>query len=460
MIQSDQRLVAPSGHRQRLRQRFLAGDRETRDEGQLLELLLTFALPQQDVRPLAEQLLSRFGSLGGVLAARAEDLLAMHGVKEQTLTLLKAVAEIAQRTHDTGPASAPPVAAPPAALGAIVQSIFTVGPVGGVAPQPGDVSSGAMTDAANGTDVGAPRRAATFPDAATSDAVVAVSPEPPAAPTEKPSAPRRAKQSTALDAEQTPPGIQPVAPARLAIMENAGFRDALAILPEVPLGITSRVAMRTFLREHLGLNSSESRQRMAEYLTRRLFPAGEPDTELIRLAHAFPGEPILRDAIYGRYCIAEPLLPLVMREVILPAMANGKVTRERVRLALRRYYPESRSIDRTLTALAQIWTKSGVLRPLNDGFDLIWRDIPPATFAFILHDLFPIPGIYEIAEIADHPVFRSLLWSPARLMPTLYLLRERGWISQIVEFDRLRQITTRYTRTAMTELLTGAADRR
>ena len=41
-----------SGHRQRLKERILAGEA-------LLELLLTYALPQHDTQPLARDLLAR-----------------------------------------------------------------------------------------------------------------------------------------------------------------------------------------------------------------------------------------------------------------------------------------------------------------------------------------------------------------------------------------------------------------
>ena len=44
------------GHRQRLRDRFVKGEGESRSEEALLELLLTYAIPQKDVQPLAKRL--------------------------------------------------------------------------------------------------------------------------------------------------------------------------------------------------------------------------------------------------------------------------------------------------------------------------------------------------------------------------------------------------------------------
>src|SRR6185312_8599627 len=51
------------GHRERLRRAFLANGDGAMGEADLLELLLCFAIPRQDVRQLAERLLRHFGSL-------------------------------------------------------------------------------------------------------------------------------------------------------------------------------------------------------------------------------------------------------------------------------------------------------------------------------------------------------------------------------------------------------------
>jgi hypothetical protein len=77
------------GHRERLRQRFLAGDRAALSEEALLELLLSYAIVRRDVQPLAKSLLTRFGNLNAVLAADAAALSQVSGVKDTTIALLK-----------------------------------------------------------------------------------------------------------------------------------------------------------------------------------------------------------------------------------------------------------------------------------------------------------------------------------------------------------------------------------
>lgn len=66
-----------SGHRMRLRQRLLDGNDEALGDHEVIELLLTQAVPRRDMKPLARTLIDRFGSLAGVLTADARTL-AMH----------------------------------------------------------------------------------------------------------------------------------------------------------------------------------------------------------------------------------------------------------------------------------------------------------------------------------------------------------------------------------------------
>ncbi len=83
------------GHRQRLRDRFLTGEGGLPDY-ELLELLLFFSIPRRDVKPLAKQLIERFGSLGGVLAASSE-LLAEFDLDHHSIVHFRALRETAGR---------------------------------------------------------------------------------------------------------------------------------------------------------------------------------------------------------------------------------------------------------------------------------------------------------------------------------------------------------------------------
>lgn len=94
MPDSDQSVS--SGHRARLRQRF-AADPAALADVELLELILTFAVPRLDVAPQAKALLDRFGSPAGVLSASPQDLVAINGIGEQTAIFLQAIGRFAGR---------------------------------------------------------------------------------------------------------------------------------------------------------------------------------------------------------------------------------------------------------------------------------------------------------------------------------------------------------------------------
>jgi DNA repair protein RadC len=62
------------GHRKRLRERFLKSGFAGMAEHEVVELLLTLAIPYKDVKEPAKKLLTRFGNLKGILDAPPEGL--------------------------------------------------------------------------------------------------------------------------------------------------------------------------------------------------------------------------------------------------------------------------------------------------------------------------------------------------------------------------------------------------
>jgi hypothetical protein len=85
------------GHRARLRQRLIAGGSEALPDYELLEVLLFAGNPRGDTKPLAKDLLQRFGSLAEVLSADSDDLLTVPGLGEAGVAALKSVREAALR---------------------------------------------------------------------------------------------------------------------------------------------------------------------------------------------------------------------------------------------------------------------------------------------------------------------------------------------------------------------------
>ncbi len=85
------------GHRERLRARFREAGPEAVGDYELLELVLFRAIPQRDVKPLAKELIAKFGSFGETIAAPRNRLKEVKGVGEAVVDELKIVHAAANR---------------------------------------------------------------------------------------------------------------------------------------------------------------------------------------------------------------------------------------------------------------------------------------------------------------------------------------------------------------------------
>lgn len=85
-----------------MRDRFARGQESSHSEEALLELLLTYAIPQKDVKPLAGRLLAEYGGLSSLLETPIEKLSQSDGIKENSAVLLKLVDWIRQNHRVKG----------------------------------------------------------------------------------------------------------------------------------------------------------------------------------------------------------------------------------------------------------------------------------------------------------------------------------------------------------------------
>ena len=86
-----------SGHRLRMKQRYLSQGLEGFSDHEALELLLYYAIPRADVNPLAHRLMERFGSFRGVLDAEIAELTEVEGVGESTAALVRLIRDMNRR---------------------------------------------------------------------------------------------------------------------------------------------------------------------------------------------------------------------------------------------------------------------------------------------------------------------------------------------------------------------------
>lgn len=90
-----------TGHRQRQRQRFCANGLNGFAPHEVLELVLGYAIPRQDVNPLAHQLMERYGSLHRVFEAGVADLQRVDGVGEYTAVMLSLFPAVATKCEES-----------------------------------------------------------------------------------------------------------------------------------------------------------------------------------------------------------------------------------------------------------------------------------------------------------------------------------------------------------------------
>ncbi len=77
------------GHRDRLRARFAEGGINALADYELLELYLFRSIPRRDVKPIAKELIAKFGSFAETIAAPIERLTEVKGISEKTALDLK-----------------------------------------------------------------------------------------------------------------------------------------------------------------------------------------------------------------------------------------------------------------------------------------------------------------------------------------------------------------------------------
>lgn len=81
-------------HRKRLRENYLEVGIKGKSEHQILELLLTYAIPRIDVNPAAHELINKFGSLSAIFDADINELTTVKGLSTYGAVLLKLIPDL------------------------------------------------------------------------------------------------------------------------------------------------------------------------------------------------------------------------------------------------------------------------------------------------------------------------------------------------------------------------------
>lgn len=97
MTQRGDNMKSPhAGHRQRIRNQFLKVGIENMEQHNILELLLTYVIPQADTNILGHRLIDKFGSISKVFDAPIEELVTVKGIGMRSATLIKLIPQLAR----------------------------------------------------------------------------------------------------------------------------------------------------------------------------------------------------------------------------------------------------------------------------------------------------------------------------------------------------------------------------
>lgn len=88
-----------SGHRKRLKERFVKSSLRTLPDYEILEMLLFSVYQRKDTKTLAKKLLSKFGSLADVINAENSELKSIAGAGEGLIIHMRLLADLFSRLH-------------------------------------------------------------------------------------------------------------------------------------------------------------------------------------------------------------------------------------------------------------------------------------------------------------------------------------------------------------------------
>ena len=82
------------GHRQRLTERFAENGLAALHLHEVVELILTYAIPRRDTKQIARELVRRYTTLSGLLNANPDELIKTAGITRRSATLLALMREV------------------------------------------------------------------------------------------------------------------------------------------------------------------------------------------------------------------------------------------------------------------------------------------------------------------------------------------------------------------------------
>jgi len=237
-------------------------------------------------------------------------------------------------------------------------------------------------------------------------------------------------------------------------------KESLALLP---LGLKSYDVeeFKATLISKLPQNSEVTRKRYARYIINRYCPDGQIDLELCAFLDHFQGQTPAREALLLSFLRAEPLFLRVTRD-LLWSRRRQELTREELLHFLGSIIAGKNLSEQAKSAL-QALQSFGRARMVKRTLYKVERYEPALPeFLYVLHSLFPEPGMQKATDFFSHLMVEGMLWEPSTLKPLLYEALNEGYLAKVSEIDQSRffHFSTKLTRRELIERLTGRSFKR
>ena len=369
--------IPRTGHRERLRQKFQSAPQQMA-EVELLELLLTYAIPRQDVAPLAAQLLDRFGSLRTLLAASQVELTEVPGVGDATAVLLQLVGQLRRAGSFAAETAAPSAGQPQ----------------GSAAPL---------------------RQPALFPDSPEDREKGSNTPKPPPPPPTKSDIRAYTNDLIAAALTHLP-----------QVVNYREFSEFFTYLEKsLPYNSANTRKRYTNYLTNRYFPGGDIETPLRQFLTAGPDAAAWKTVLFYETVRAEPAAQFTAEQVVW------PALPMgsIAREAL------------KERLQERFPEASEATVSRMIYSLANLYTLTGVAAQQENRLTFQTRPGTLAAFLYVLAAELPHPGIYGFDVMEQGPMRRWLLWDREWLRRQLYNLRDFGVISKISEIDALRHFT-------------------
>ena len=233
------------------------------------------------------------------------------------------------------------------------------------------------------------------------------------------------------------------------------IKEATDLLPKLPL--TDNLSeINAFISNNLKFNSLTSRSQCQRYLSAYLFPNGVADRSLLCFSRkATPAS--LKNICFYKFCKRYPLTYNLFNELIFPNIARGSISRKKILAYLKDRFPNSGAFPHQTFFFLEAIAGAGVASYKTGNLSYTYRRVDPISFAYILHNEFPTPGMYDIRRIENNQVFTPQLWLGTELLETLYVLRNMKILSKVSEIDNVRQFTTMFSLKDFVECLSQSS---